>query len=342
MVPYRFAPPDVRLIRRAFAAVDSLLIAYEPPEETAAEPEQSGAPLLGVPVPNAAKSDQRGATLLGVPVDNGAVAANSTERQPGEVANKPARSKPLTFKQAQQSNQRVLEAQLEKKFELKKLFRDQGLAYPAAETFLRIFKRERELEVWVRQKDASKFVMLKKYSICAMSGQLGPKRTEGDGQTPEGFYYIDGFNPSSEFHLSLHLDYPNRSDQMLNPGANLGGNIFIHGGCRTEGCLAVTDDAIKELYWLSVEARSAGQKRIPVHIFPARLSDDELYRLTQVFTENAYLKRFWANLKPAYDYFESKRELPPVRVDDRGRYRISPAPVLATDSAAPVKPKSGT
>jgi murein L,D-transpeptidase YafK len=335
MMPQRFTPADVRLIRRAFAAVDSLLIAYEPPEDTAVEPEPGESRLLGVPVASGAKPDQGDPKLLGVPV------ANSKEGQPTELASKPARSKPLTFKQAQQSNQRVLEAQLEKKFELKKLFRDQGLAYPAAETFLRIFKRERELEVWVRQKDMSKFVMLKKYSICAMSGQLGPKRTEGDGQTPEGFYYIDGFNPSSEFHLSLHLDYPNRSDQMLNPGANLGGNIFIHGGCRTEGCLAVTDDAIKELYWLSVEARNAGQKRIPVHIFPARLNDDELYRLTQVFTENAYLKRFWANLKPAYDFFETKRELPPVRVDERGRYRITPAPVLATDSAAPVKPKSG-
>ena len=134
-------------------------------------------------------------------------------------------------------------------------------------------------------------------------------------------YYIDGFNPASEFHSSLHLDYPNRSDQMLNPGTNLGGNILlIHGGCRTEGCLAVTDDAIKELYWLAVEARTAGQQRIPVHIFPARLNDDELYRLTQVFTEDPYLKRFWANLKPAYDFFETKRQLPPVRVDDRGRY----------------------
>jgi murein L,D-transpeptidase YafK len=243
------------------------------------------------------------------------------------------------FSDMQQDHDRVLLARIEKKFELKKLFRDQGISYPAAELFLRIFKRERELEVWVRENNKPAFQLLKTYPICAMAGMLGPKRAEGDGQTPEGFYFIDGFNPSSDFHLSLHLDYPNRSDQILNKGAALGGNIFIHGGCRTEGCLAVTDDAIKELYWLSVEARSVGQKRIPVHIFPARLTDDELFRLTEVFDEKPDFKRFWANLKPTYDYFESKHELPLLNIDQKGYYRIVQPAALAGDSVrAVVKP----
>ncbi len=251
-------------------------------------------------------------------------------------------AKPLTFSQKQQDHERVLIARVEKKFELKQLFREQGLTYPAAEIFLRIFKRERELEVWVRPEQQTAYVLLKKYPICAMAGQLGPKRSQGDGQTPEGFYFIDNFNPSSDFHLSLHLDYPNRSDQILNAGHELGGNIFIHGGCRTQGCMAVTDDAIKELYWLSVEARNAGQSRIPVHIFPARLTDDELYRLTQVFTDNPQLKRFWANLKPTFDYFESKHEVPFLDINARGQYRIIPAPVIATDSSRAVKVSGGT
>ena len=100
-----------------------------------------------------------------------------------------------TFSAQQQANDRVLAARLEKRFELKKLFRERGLTYPAAETFLRIFKRERVLEVWVRSAYIGQFKLLKAYPICAMAGALGPKRTEGDGQTPEGFYYIDGFNP---------------------------------------------------------------------------------------------------------------------------------------------------
>lgn len=226
--------------------------------------------------------------------------------------------------------ERVLGAKVEKRFELKRLFRERGLTYPAHETFIRIFKRERLLEVWVREKDKPEFSLLKSYGICALAGQAGPKREQGDGQTPEGFYYIDGFNPSSDFHLSLHIDYPNRSDQILNPGKSLGGSIFIHGGCQTEGCMAVSDDAIKELYWLAVEATSAGQERIPVHIFPAKLTDQTLFKLVDVFDDSPELRRFWANLKPTFDYFETSHRLPSVTIDERGRYRMKPIEVLGT------------
>lgn len=239
-------------------------------------------------------------------------------------AQRAAKSDKRNFVQAQQNNERVLEARLEKRFELKKLFREHGLTYPAAEVFVRIFKRERQLELWARPGGRDAFTLLKTYSICALAGRLGPKRAQGDGQTPEGFYHIDGFNPASDFHLSLHLDYPNKSDQLLSSTDELGGNIFIHGGCRTEGCLAVTDDAIKELYWLAVEAQKVGQRRIPVHIFPTRLTDRELQRLTQVFDKQPELKRFWANLRPMYEYFETTHKLPLLAIDDRGRYRIQP------------------
>jgi murein L,D-transpeptidase YafK len=173
----------------------------------------------------------------------------------------------------------------------------------------------------VRTPERNEFVLFKKYPICALTGKLGPKRSQGDEQTPEGFYTINGFNPASDYHLSLRLDYPNRSDQLLGDTGDLGGNIFIHGGCRTEGCLAVNDDAIKELYWLAVEARSAGQMNIAVHIFPTRLTDDELLRLNQLFDKDGALKSFWANLKPAYDFFEAQHKLPLITVDKVGRYR---------------------
>ncbi len=230
-------------------------------------------------------------------------------------------SRPL-FSQQQLAHRRVLEARLEKRHELKKLFLERGVSYPAAEVFVRIFKRERVLEVWARPDQRDTFTLLKSYTICALSGQLGPKRAQGDNQTPEGIYAIDGFNPVSNYFLSLRLDYPNRSDQILSSDAKLGGNIFIHGGCRTLGCLAVTDDAIKELYWLAVEARNVGQLRIPVHIFPTHLNDFELNRLNRVFDMSGELKTFWSNLRPVYQYFEANRKLPLVGVDDNGRYRV--------------------
>jgi murein L,D-transpeptidase YafK len=180
----------------------------------------------------------------------------------------------------------------------------------------------------------NEFALLKTYPICALAGQAGPKRAQGDGQTPEGFYYIDDFNPSSDFLLSLHIDYPNRSDQLLNPGKNLGGSIYIHGGCQTEGCMAVTDDAIKELYWLAVEARDVGQQRIPVHIFPAKLTDHTLFQLVDTFDNQPDLVRFWANLKPTFDYFESTKRLPTISVDQRGRYHMKPVELLGVPAVA--------
>jgi murein L,D-transpeptidase YafK len=230
----------------------------------------------------------------------------------------------LDFSQQQQLHRRVLEARLQKQEQLKALFQTRGLRYPAAELFVRIFKRERVLELWARPAEQDRFTLVKSYPICALASQFGPKRVQGDGQTPEGVYAIDGFNPASDFFLSLHLDYPNKSDRILSHGVKLGGDIYIHGGCRTEGCLAVTDDAIKELYWLAVEARTSGQQRIPVHIFPTRMTDHELNQMARVFDPRAQLRGFWANLRPLYDYFEKHRRLPLITIDDYGRYRLMP------------------
>lgn len=225
------------------------------------------------------------------------------------------------FVRNQLEYERVLAARVEKRFEVKKIFRERGIAYPAAEIFMRAFKREQELEVWVRPQGEQKFVLLKTYEICALGEKPGPKRKQGDLQTPEGFYYIDDFNPRSGYHLSLHVNYPNESDRILGDGKPLGGDIFMHGGCKTAGCLALTDDGIKEVYVMAMESRDNGQQRIPVHIFPARLGDENLKQLVRVFEKDApRLITFWANLKTGYDVFETTRTLPAVSVNKRGRY----------------------
>lgn len=227
------------------------------------------------------------------------------------------------FAASQIENERVLAARIDKRLELKKLFRERGLTYPAAEIFIRVFKREHTLELWVRPEAADTFIMFKAYDICALGEKPGPKRVQGDLQTPEGYYWIDDFNPRSGYHLSLGVDYPNASDKVLGAGKVLGGDIFIHGGCKTAGCLAVTDDNIKEIYWLAVEARDHGQTRIPVHIFPARLTDDALANLVRVFEQRPDLTSFWANLKPGFDLFEKDKKLPTVTVNRRGRYQYN-------------------
>jgi murein L,D-transpeptidase YafK len=240
------------------------------------------------------------------------------------------------FALEQLRHERVRDARIATRHGIKLLFHERGIPYPAAEIFMRVFKRERSLELWVRAHGAAQFALLQTYGICAMAGVLGPKRRQGDNQTPEGFYYIESFNPRSEFHLSLHVDYPNARDRAAAPaGTPLGGNIFIHGGCSSEGCLAMTDAGIRELYWLSVEARAAGQQRIPVHIFPARLDTPELEVLVRTFADQPELGRFWRTLKPAYDYFEAHRRVPAVGVDAAGEY------TLDLPAATPAQPPAG-
>lgn len=91
---------------------------------------------------------------------------------------------------------------------------------------------------------------------------LGHKQFEGDEKTPEGRYIIDGRNPNSAYHLSLHISYPNARDQAFAAqyGKSPGGEIFIHGqpnysppatriiGDWTDGCIALTDAEIEELW----------------------------------------------------------------------------------------------
>lgn len=224
------------------------------------------------------------------------------------------------FARSQLRHPRVVDARVNARFGVKQLFRERNIPYPAAEIFIRVFKRERVLELWARPAGADRFALLKEYPVCALAGEIGPKRRQGDNQTPEGFYEIDSFNPNSEYLLSLHVNYPNDSDRVLGYRPNLGGAIFIHGGCKTIGCIAVTDEAIEQLYWIAVEARSAGQERIPVHIFPSRLTDDELTLLENNFDDEPDLLAFWRNLQPGYQFFERTRTVPGVSVDAGGRY----------------------
>jgi len=196
-------------------------------------------------------------------------------------------------------------------------FREAGAAYPPKAIFLRVLKHERELELWALGKK-DRYALVRRYAICAASGALGPKRRRGDLQVPEGFYRIDRFNPWSNFHLSLGVDYPNASDRALGDKRDLGGDIFIHGDCASIGCVAITDPMIEEVYVAAVKARSGGQRSIPVHIFPRRLDEAGLAALEG---DDALLA-FWKSLAPGYAYFEAHRALPKVSVGPDGLYRL--------------------
>ena len=146
---------------------------------------------------------------------------------------------------------------------------------------------------------------------------LGPKRREGDGQVPEGFYYVNKFNPVSQFYLSLGINYPNSSDKIKSSFPRLGGDIYIHGKCVTIGCLPMTDDKIKEIYLYAVYARNCGQSKIPIYIFPFKMKNENLNTYQKIYPE---WTSFWNNLKSGYDKFEKERKELKISIDKNGNY----------------------
>jgi murein L,D-transpeptidase YafK len=225
-----------------------------------------------------------------------------------------------SFKETQLKNSRVKTAFDEKEAVVDAYFTEKGLEFNGFSMFIRGFKKERKLEVWIREKNKTTFSLLQTYDFCSSSGILGPKRKEGDLQIPEGVYHINHFNPQSNFLLSLGVSYPNVSDKILSDKKYPGGAIYIHGNCVTVGCIPITDDKIKELYVLAVEARNNGQKEIPIHIFPTKLDDASMSSLQK---ENAEHLSFWRNLQPIYRDFETTRKLKPTSVNKKGEYLLN-------------------
>ncbi|HIP61692.1 MAG TPA: murein L,D-transpeptidase [Sulfurovum sp.] len=182
--------------------------------------------------------------------------------------------------------------------------------------FVRIFKKEAELEVWMRSgtNGNDQFSLIQTYPICAYSGDLGPKLREGDGQSPEGFYYVKKrqLNPNSNFHLAFNIGYPNRYDRAHK---RTGSFIMVHGSCASIGCYAMTDNKIEEIYELVEEALTQGQGFVRVHIFPFRMSDEAMIEY-----QTGKWYSFWKNLQEGYRLFEESKIPPNVNV--RGKSYI--------------------
>ena len=207
---------------------------------------------------------------------------------------------------------------------LKKQFEKQNLTWPPQAMYLRSFKFDRQLEIWVKSNSKEGYKLFKTYKVCQQSGSMGPKRVEGDYQVPEGFYYINEFNPNSNYHLSLGLNYPNASDRILSDANRPGSAIYIHGNCVSTGCIPITDAPIEELYFIASNVRNQGQEFIPVHVFPVRYNvKKSMDFLENSMKDNAYLQHFNTNIKEVFDYFESKKELPIILVNRKGDYVVN-------------------
>jgi murein L,D-transpeptidase YafK len=234
-----------------------------------------------------------------------------------------AAEEPKSFRDMQWKYPRVRTASREKDEVLRQRFKEKGLAYPPRAILLRAFKQEGLLELWAAGADDKPYALVHEYRICTSSGTLGPKRRFGDAQVPEGFYELDWFNPQSNFFLSLHISYPNASDRIVGSHKNPGGDIFLHGNCASIGCIPITDEGIKEVYWLAVLVHDQHEQHLPIEIFPARLTDDGLKALAVARSNQPALIAFWNNLKEGYDYFEKNHRLPRIKTRADGAYAFS-------------------
>lgn len=226
------------------------------------------------------------------------------------------------FLSEQQKYERVRTALNEKGNLVTERLQKAGLRTDNFQLLLVGYKTEDILELYVRKKSDNQYEKLASYPICACSGSVGPKRKAGDSQVPEGFYYIDRFNPSSSYYLSLGLNYPNLSDKRKSTATHLGGDIFIHGSCVTIGCMPMTNDLIQEIYLYAVHAKNNGQQKIPVYIFPFRMTEPNMKKWSAKYAGEPEIIDFWKNIRKGYTLFEKEhKELNPS-VDKNGDYQF--------------------
>src|SRR5262245_15985794 len=203
---------------------------------------------------------------------------------------------------------------------------DKGLT-AGSPILIRIFKAEFEFELWMRK--GERFELFATYPICYWSGTIGPKLHEGDKQAPEGFYavWLNQIHRSGRWPRSLNIGYPNALDRAH---ARTGSLILVHGGCTSTGCFAMTNPVMAEIYGLAEQALQQGQDRIPIHVFPFRMTEENFAARSVAHDE---WRAFWLNLKLGYDLFERTRVPPKVGICNK-QYVVS-AGDLAEGSGLP-------
>lgn len=199
-----------------------------------------------------------------------------------------------------------------------------------APVYVRIFKQEGTMELWIKRGES--YALYKSFPICKWSGQLGPKTRQSDLQSPEGFYSVSArqLNPHSNYHLAFDVGYPNAFDRRQ---GSTGSAVMVHGDCKSIGCFAMTNNGIDEIYTIVAAALADGQREVPVHIFPFRMTESAIARESSPKAGNvlAFLaadsapsprrdwSSFWRNLKQGYDLFE-RSHVPPVAYACGDRY----------------------
>ncbi len=218
-------------------------------------------------------------------------------------------------KKVRKRTRRVKNKALSPALKLRLLLKKKGLQL-GDPVFIRLFKKEAVLELWMRSQ--TQFTLVKSYPVCKSSGHIGPKLKERDYQSPEGFYSVGRkqMKPDSAYHRAFNIGFPNKYDRAWGRTGSL---IMVHGACRSVGCFAMTNTRIGEIYKIVNAALLKGQEKFQVHIFPFRMSAANMDH----YKKHKW-KRYWWNLKEGYDIFEHSL-LPPI-VSNEGRKYVFTQP----------------
>lgn len=282
----------------------------EPQENAAAPPPQASPVLANAPLPPVRPRDLAALSAPALPPQ-----APAAPAMPAAQAPMPSPAASAPAQQIAAHTEPVLRPAPEESFNTS----DQPPARfnMGAPVYVRIFKKEGELELWLKHN--GRYALYRSFPICKWSGRLGPKLREADYQSPEGFYSVSArqLNPHSNYHRAFNVGYPNAFDRQ---NGRTGGLVMVHGNCKSVGCFAMTDKGIEEIYGFVAAAIAGGQRDVPVHIFPFRMTDAAIAResgnggfLSFLATESANAAQwngFWHNLKEGYDLFQQTGEPP--------------------------------
>ncbi|UKN01792.1 L,D-transpeptidase family protein [Paracrocinitomix mangrovi] len=214
---------------------------------------------------------------------------------------------------------RVKSAYTEKKPIITEKLTNMDLKLNNVNVLIKAYKYEQKVKIYVKHKDSTVYKLYDQFIFNCTSGDLGPKRTEGDFQIPEGFYHVNHFNPYSNFHLSLGVSYPNKSDKLKSTAKKKGGAIYMHGGCASIGCIPIEDEPIKEVYVLSVLAKNSGQSQIGIDILPFEYTKSKFDSAVLLYPDH---KDFWANLFEIEKTFDATKKESKIGVKENGDYYI--------------------
>ncbi len=227
-----------------------------------------------------------------------------------------------SFKEQQMCCTRIKEAYGAKEKLVVKTLTEHAISRDSLRIYMRAFKAEKKIELWGKNVCDSTYRLIKEFNICEISGDIGPKRCSKDYQVPEGFYHISEMNPYSKYLLSMKINYPNASDSIRGRRGRLGNLIFIHGGCESSGCIAMTDERIKELFVYCIEAYNSGQQEIEMTIFPTQLTDANYARISKGYSKNKDFTSLWTDLKKSYDLFNLTHNPPTVTFLSDGTHEV--------------------